>query len=77
MVWDEFATRFGLELKRLGVSDHDARFLGFDSPDERVFEFLALLPDNVGAEAFYRHLGGDFNELVRRESESPPLDGRL
>ena len=72
--WEMFSARFGAELSRLGVTDREARFLGFDSPDERVFEFLALLPDNVGAEALYRHLGADFNELVRRESEGPPLD---
>jgi hypothetical protein len=74
MDWEEFSARFGLELKRLGVSDRDARFLGFDEPDPRVFELLSLLPDNVGVEAFYRHLGADFNELLRQESGPPPID---
>jgi hypothetical protein len=72
--WEEFSIRFGVELRRLGVSDREARFLGFDSPDERVFELLALLTDNIGVEALYNHLGADYNELVRRESESRPLD---
>ena len=74
MEWDEFAIRFGAELKRLGVSDEDARFLGFDAADERSLELLSALPDDVGAEAFYAFLGADLSELQKQEGEPPPLD---
>jgi hypothetical protein len=77
MEWEEFTTRFGAELHRLGISDQEARFLGFDEPDERLFEVLALLPDRAGAAAFYAHLGADLAELERQEAElreSPPPD---
>ena len=74
MDWEEFSVRFASELKRLGVDDREARFLGFDSPDERIFGFLALLPDGAGTEAFYRHLGADFGELSKQEENGPSLD---
>jgi hypothetical protein len=74
MDWDEFAQRFGAELKRLGVSNEDARFLGFDSPDPRIFDLLAKLPDGVGADSFYSFLGADLAELKRQELEPPPID---
>ena len=74
MTWEEFSDRFGSELRRLGVTDGEARFLGFDSPDERVFEFLALLPDDAGVEAFYKHLGADFDELVKGEGQGPSTE---
>ncbi len=74
MEWDEFAVRFGAELKRLGVSDQDARFLGFDSADERIFALISVLPDGAGTEAFYSLLGADFAELQKQESEPRPLD---
>ncbi len=70
MGWDEFSARLGAEIKRLGVSDRDARFLGFDSPDERIIELLSELPDGVGAEAFYAFLGANFRELQKPEAAS-------
>jgi hypothetical protein len=74
MDWDKFSARFAAELKRLGVSDQDARFLGFDSPDEWIFDFLAALPDGAGAEAFYAFLGADLGELRKQEDEPPAFD---
>ena len=74
MDWEEFSVRFAVELQRLGVKDHDARFLGFEMPDERLFELLSILPDGAGTYAFYRHLGADFDELEKQEAEGPPLD---
>jgi hypothetical protein len=73
--WTEFSNRLGAELRRLGISDHDARFLGFDAPTAALFDHLAQLPDGAGAAKFYAHLGGDFDELQRQEAEwSPPPD---
>jgi hypothetical protein len=72
--WDEFAERFGAELRRLGVSDQEARFLGFDAPDARLFHILSILPDGAGVEDFYRVLGADYGELVRREAEPMSSD---
>jgi len=74
MEWNEFSARFGAEIKRLGVSDRDARFVGFESADERIFEILSTFPDGIGAEAFYALLGADFAELQKRENEPPPID---
>jgi hypothetical protein len=74
MDWDEFSARFAVELERLGVSDRDARFLGFDSPDERIFDFLAGLPDGAGAGALYAFLGADLVELRKQEDNPPPID---
>lgn len=72
MDWDEFSARFAAELERLGVSDRDARFLGFDSADERIFHFLAALPDGAGADAFYAFLGADLGELKKQEDKFRP-----
>lgn len=74
MDWDEFAERFGAELRRLGVSDEEARFVGFDAPDARLFDLLAIIPDGAGVENFYRMLGADYGELVRREAERMSSD---
>jgi hypothetical protein len=67
--WETFAIRFSKELERLGVSDQEARFVGFDAADERIFPLLASLPDGAGVEAFYKFLGADFAELEKRERE--------
>jgi hypothetical protein len=75
--WTEFTTRLAAELRRLGISDRDARFLGFDVPEAALFDHLAQLPDGAGAAKFYAHLGSDFNELQREEAawlRSPPPD---
>ena len=75
--WKEFTTRLAAELSRLGISDRDARFLGFDAPEVALFDHLAQLPDGAGAAEFYAHLGADFNELQRDEAawlRSPPPD---
>jgi hypothetical protein len=66
--WTEFATRLAAELRRLEISDRDARFLGFDAPGEALFDHLAQLPDGAGAAKFYAHLGSDFNALQREEA---------
>jgi hypothetical protein len=59
------------------MSEHEARFLGFDGFDAALFGHLAKLPDGAGAAAFYTHLGADFNDLQRQEREwlgQPPTD---
>jgi hypothetical protein len=59
------------------MSDHEARFIGFDGFDAAPFDHLAKLPDGAGAAAFYRHLGRDFDDLQRQERDwrgEPPTD---
>lgn len=58
------------------MSDHEARFLGFDSPDARIFDVLSTLPDGVGVAEFYRLLGAEYAELVRREGEQVQPDAQ-
>jgi hypothetical protein len=69
MEWDEFLTRVGTELKRLGLSERDARFLGFEEPSVELLEELATLPDGMGPEAFYQYLGNDFLLLQKQEKQ--------
>ena len=64
-----FDSRLASELRRLGITDHEARFLGFDGFDATLFDQLAKLPDGAGAAAFYTYLGADFNRLQREEKE--------
>jgi len=61
----------------LGISEREARFLGFDGFDAALFDHLAKLPDGAGAATFYTHLGADFDDLQRKEKEwleQPPTD---
>jgi hypothetical protein len=69
MEWPEFFETFASEMRRLGLSESDMRFFGFDEPNPALFESLRTLPDGAGVEIVFRHLGADWNELVRQEKE--------
>jgi hypothetical protein len=77
MDWDEFIQRTTAELRRLGLSDRDGRFIGYDKPNEDFLSELAELPDGLGAVGFYNHFGVDMAKLERDEEawlSSPPSD---
>ncbi len=77
MQWDEFLKTAAAEFARLRINDRDARFLGYDEPDQAFLDELARLPDGCGPTALYRHFGVDLAQLQIDEQDwanSPPSD---
>jgi hypothetical protein len=75
---EEFLARLVAEFTRLGISEHEARFLGFGGGFySEFFDELVKLPDGAGARGFYRHIGGDYDQAERDEADllaNPPHD---